>query len=265
MVLTLMTARCRSLSCSLLLVAFAVVSACSSAPPPPPVKTGGGKQVDPATAGTITGRITFAGTPPATEVIKMGTDQACVQGAGPNPQSDAVIVAADGGLKNVFVRIKSGLDSAYSFDAPTKAVILDQKGCLYQPRVLGIRVGQPLEVSNSDTTMHNVHSMPIVNQEFNKSTPVKGSRTTQVFTTPEVPVRFMCNVHNWMAAWVGVVEHPFFAVTDDTGAFSITGVPPGKYVVEAWHEKFGTQTAEITIAEKQNGTLTFTFKPAATN
>jgi plastocyanin len=260
-----MTVPCRLFSASPLILATFVISACSSAPPPPPPATGGGKHVDAATAGSIAGRIVFDGKPPAAKPIMMSFDQTCVQGAGPNPQSEAVIVAADGGVKNVFVHIKSGLDDAYSFEVPSKPAILDQKGCIYQPRVIGVRVGQPLEISNSDTTMHNVHSMPIVNQEFNKSTPVKGSRTTQIFTTAEVPVRFMCNVHNWMAAWVGVVPHPFFAVSDDTGAFSIAGVPPGKYVVEAWHEKFGTQTAEITVGEKQNGTLTFTFKPATTN
>jgi hypothetical protein len=260
-----MTVRCRLFVASALLVATLAFSACSSPPPSPPAVTGGGKQVDAATAGSIAGRVVFEGQPPSMEALKMSSDQSCVQGAGPNPQSEAAIVGAGGGLKNVFVHIKSGLDTAYSFEVPNKPAILDQKGCIYQPRVLGVRVGQPLEVSNSDTTMHNVHSLPIVNQEFNKSTPVRGSRTTQIFTVAEVPVRFMCNVHNWMAAWVGVVAHPFFAVSDDSGAFSIAGVPPGKYVVEAWHEKFGTQTAELTIGEKQNGTMTFTFKPPPAN
>lgn len=244
------------------LVLLLGAAACGSTPAPPPA-TGGGKQVDSATAGSITGRVVFEGTPPPREALKMTSDQSCVQGAGPNPQDEAVIIGADGGVKNAFIHIKSGVDPAYSFPMPAKAAFLDQKGCIYQPRVLGVRVGQSIEILNSDTTMHNVHALPLANQEFNKSTPVRGFKLTEAFTVPEVPVRFMCNVHNWMAAYVGVVAHPFFAVTDDSGSFSIQGVPPGTYTVEAWHEKFGTRTANITIAEKQGGTLAFTFNAAA--
>jgi plastocyanin len=242
---------------------LSVLAACGGQPAPPPAATGGGKSVDPATAGTITGRIVFEGTPPAAEPLRMGADGACVTAAGPNPQSDAVIVGADGSLQNAFVYIKSGVDPAYSFPMPTTPAVLDQNGCIYKPRVLGVRVGQPVEILNSDTTMHNVHALPMVNTEFNKSTPVRGFKLTEVFTAAEVPVRFMCNVHNWMAAYIGVVPHPFFAVTDASGGFNIRGVPPGTYTVEAWHEKFGTRTANITIGEKQNGTLAFTFTSAA--
>lgn len=191
----------------------------------------------------------------------MGTDAACVQGSGPNPVSDAVLVGADGGLQNVFVHIKDGLDPDYGFDTPTEEVVLDQDGCMYRPRVLGIRVGQTLKVLNSDPTMHNVHALPMANLEFNKSTPVQGSSTTAVFTVPEVMVRFMCNVHGWMAAWVGVKEHPFFAVTGADGTFSMEGVPPGTYTVEAWHEVFGTQTMTVTIGDSQRQTADFTFAP----
>src|SRR5262245_722674 len=126
-----------SVASGLLLVGVA----CSSpAPPPPP--SGGGKTVDQATAGTITGQVKFEGTPPPAEAIRMGTDQKCVQGAGPNPVSDAVLVASDGSLKNSFVYIKEGVDPAYSFAIPTEAAVLDQKGCIYTPRVLGVRAGQ---------------------------------------------------------------------------------------------------------------------------
>lgn len=236
-----------------------LVAACSS-PAPPPAPAGGGKTVDAATAGSITGHVKFEGTPPPAETLRMATDQKCVQGAGPNPQSDAVLVAADGSLKNVFVHVKDGLDPAYSFAVPTEAVVLDQKGCIYTPRVIGVRVGQTLEIVNSDPTLHNVHAVPLQNQEFNKGQPFQGMRERQVFTVPEVMVRFMCNVHGWMAAHVGVVAHPFFAVTNETGKFELKGIPPGTYTIEAWHEKFGRQTERVTITERGSQAVTFTFK-----
>jgi plastocyanin len=240
------------------LCSLALAAACSSPPPPPPAAAPPGKSVDPATAGSIAGKVTFAGPPPVPETIKMGVDPACVQNAGPNPQSDSVLVAPDGALQNAFVWVKSGLDG-YSFTPPTTPVVLDQKGCHYTPRVIGIMAGQPLEVVNSDPTMHNVHALPKINQEFNKGQPIQGKRDTWTFTAPEVMVRFMCNVHGWMAAYVGVTPHPFYAVTDSTGAFELKGVPPGTYTVEAWHEKFGTKTATVTVADKQSQTVSFQF------
>ena len=238
-----------------------LAGACSSEEPPPADATPG-RPVDPATAGSLSGKVTFTGAASPAEVLRMGTDQACIQGAGPNPQSDAVLVGEDGALQNVFVYVKAGLDSSYAFDTPVAPVVLDQKGCRYTPRVLGVRVGQPIRVLNSDPTLHNVHALPMVNNEFNKSTPTLGSNTTQTFTAPEVMVRFKCDVHGWMAAWVGVVAHPFFAVSDQTGAFEIQGLPPGTYTIEAWHEKFGTRTSAITIADKQAQTVSFSFTAA---
>ena len=155
-----------------------------------------------------------------------------------------------------------GLDPAYSFTVPSEAVVLDQKGCIYTPRVLGVRVGQTIEIVNSDPTLQNVHAVPLANQEFNKGQPFQGMRERQVFTVAEVPVRFMCNVHGWMAPYVGVVPHPFFAVTDEAGRFELKGLPPGTYTIEAWHEKFGRQTETVTVAERQTQTTSFTFKAA---
>ena len=254
--MTLKSLSVLSLACGL--AAFGL--ACSSEDPPPaPPSTGGGKQVDRATAGSLAGRVVFAGAAPTAEVLRMGSDQACVQGAGPNPQSDAILIGQDGALQNVFVYVKEGLDASYSFDVPAAPALLDQKGCRYTPRVLGVRAGQPIKVVNSDPTLHNVHALPLVNGEFNKSTPVVGSSTTQTFTAPEVMVRFKCDVHGWMAAYVGVVAHPYFAVTDASGAFAIQDLPPGTYTIEAWHEKFGTRTAQVTVGEKQAQTLSVTF------
>ena len=181
----------------------------------------------------------------------------------PNPVSDAVLIAADGGLKNVFVYVKDGLDPAYGFDIPTTTVVLDQKGCRYTPRIVGVRAGQPIDIVNSDPTLHNVHALPMANPEFNQGQPIQGFRTTRTFTTPEVMVRFKCDVHSWMAAHVGVVAHPYFAITKDDGSFEIPNLPPGTYTIEAWHEKFGTQVAKVTIGDKQSQTTSFTFTAKA--
>jgi plastocyanin len=193
----------------------------------------------------------------------MGGDRACAQVAGPNPTNDAVIVAPDGALQNAFVYIKGGLDPAYRFDPATATVELDQKGCRYVPRVVGLRVGQTLEIMNNDDTLHNVHALPMANQEFNQGLQSRGSRMQKTFTVPEVMVRFKCDVHGWMSAWVGVVPHPYFAVTKADGTFELKGVPPGTYTMEAWHEKFGTQTATVTVTDHQAQTVAFQFGAAA--
>lgn len=229
----------------------------------PKTSPAAGKKVDAATAGSIAGVIKFEGAPPPGVPVKLSKD--CVANAGPNPQSEAILVAADGGLQNAFVYVKAGLDPSYTYDAPAGPVELDQKGCIYTPRVLGVRVGQAIDVVNSDPTLHNVHAMPMVNQEFNKSQPIQNSHMLHTFTAPEVMVRFMCNVHNWMASYVGVMEHPYFAVTDATGKFEIKNLPPGTYTVEAWHEKFGRKTMEITVGEKQAQTMGLSFTATSEN
>jgi plastocyanin len=217
-----------------------------------------GKPVDAATAGTLTGRAVFQGTPPPAELLKGVTDLSCQKALGSSPTSDSVIVGQGGALKNVFVYVKSGLDPAYSFESATTPAVLDQRGCLYVPKVLGVRVGQPLEVLNSDTTIHNVHGVPFDNDEFNKGE-IAGMKITQTFTKPETMVKIKCDVHPWMASYVGVMTHPFFAVSGADGAFSVKGLPPGKYTVAAWHEKFGTKTAEVTVGPSQTQTIAFTF------
>ena len=229
--------------------------------PPAPTATPG-KKVDAATAGSISGTVTFEGTPPANAPIRLSKD--CVGVANASAPNEAVIVGANGALKNAFVYVKSGLDSAYTFDPPAKPVELVQQGCIYAPRVLGVRVGQAIDIVNADATMHNVHALPMVNQEFNKSQPRKDERMQHVFTVPEPEmVRFMCNVHGWMTSYVGVMEHPYFAVSDDAGKFEIPNLPPGTYTVEAWHEKFGRRQAQVTVADKQAQTASFSFNAAA--
>ena len=242
---------------SVCLIAAAV--ACGgSKPEPAPAASPQGKKVDAATAGSIAGKVKFEGTPPAAETLRMTKD--CAPGPGPNPQSEAILVSADGSLQNVFVWVKDGLDAAYTFDTPAKAAELSQSGCIYRPRVMGVQVGQSIEIVNMDNTLHNVHALPMTNSEFNKHQPTQGQRMTHVFTAPEVMVRFKCDVHPWMSSWVGVVAHPFFAVSDNAGQFDIKGLPPGTYTLEAWHEKFGKQTTKVTVGDHQDQKIDFTFK-----
>jgi plastocyanin len=254
------------MSCAVACLAL-LATGCSSEVTDKPAATAGaagaGKKVDTATAGVVTGVVKFEGVVPAAEIIRMTTDKKCITDAGPNPQSDALLIADDKSVANAFVYVKDGLDPAYSFDVPTDPVVLDQKGCIYTPRVLGVRVGQAIGIVNSDPTMHNVHAMPMSNREFNHSQPKQFTKISEVFTTPEVMVRFKCDLHGWMAAHVGVVAHPYFAVTDKAGEFSLPNLPPGSYTLEAWHEKLGRQTAQVTIAagQKLTSPITFTASP----
>jgi hypothetical protein len=137
--------------------------------------------------------------------------------------------------------------------------VLDQKGCRYSPRIFGVRVGQPLEMINSDATLHNVHAMPMVNQEFNRGMPQQNSQMTQIFTAPEQMVKFKCDLHAWMNAYGGVMPHPFFQVTGADGAFSLKGVPPGKYDVAVWTEKLGSASQTVDIGNSANASLNFTL------
>jgi plastocyanin len=213
---------------------------------------------DPATTGSVTGKITFAGTAPAPQPIRMTADPNCAQ-AGTPATTETLLVDSGGGLQNVFVYVKDGLGNR-TFAVPAAPVTLEQKGCHYLPHVFGIQVGQPLEIVNDDPTLHNVHATPKQNGEFNTGQPLKGMKSVHTFSTKEVMVPFKCDVHGWMNAYVGVLDHPFFAVTGADGSFALKGLPPGTYTIEAWHEKLGTQTQMVTVAEKETKDVAMTFK-----
>ena len=234
------------------------VAACGGAqqetPPAQPVVA---SPVDPATAGAITGTIRFTGTAPAPEPINRSSDPFCEQlGAA---TTETVVAGSGSTLQNVFVYVKDGLGDR-AFPVPSTAAVLDQKGCRYVPHVLGIQVGQTLEILSSDNTLHNVHAIPEQNREFNKAHQMAGIKHTHVFSTREVMVPFKCDVHRWMNAYVGVLDHPYYSVTGPNGTFELKGLPPGTYTIEAWHEKLGTQTQTVTIGEKQTSDVEFTFK-----
>lgn len=223
-----------------------------SGPPPD------AKRVDASKAGNIAGRVTLDGPVPGNPQIKMSADPICIRENKDGASLEGFVVDS-GGLENVFVYVKDGL-RGYYFDAPTEPARLDQKGCRYHPHVFGLQVGQPLEVSNSDPTLHNVHALANVNQEFNASTPFTGTKITKRFTAREVMVQFKCDVHGWMSAYAGVLDHPYFAVSANSGRFELKGLPAGTYTIEAWHEKLGTRTQSVTIGEKESKDITFTFK-----
>jgi plastocyanin len=221
---------------------------------PPP----GALRVDTAKAGGITGQVRFEGTPPANSQAKVASDPACAA-ANQGGLPFETFMVKDGGFDNVFVYVKDGLGNYY-FDVPTEPVKLDQVGCRYTPHVFGARVGQPIEITNSDNTLHNVHALANVNREFNFGQHFKGMKNTEIFTAREIMVPFKCDVHGWMTSFGGILDHPYFAVTANGGKFELKGLPPGTYTIEAWHEKLPAQTQQVTIGEKETKEITFTFK-----
>ena len=200
------------------------------------------------------------GTVPPAEVIRLDADPKCVALAeGAERRAEYVVVGDGNRLQNVFVYVKDGL-SGRMYPVPSEPVVLDQQKCRYVPRVLGIQVGQQLLIRNSDPLLHNVRAEGAINEPFDVGTPVQGMEITRTFVTREVMVPFKCNVHSWMDAYVGVVEHPYFAVTDAGGRFSLPQLPPGTYTIEIWHERLGTQTQQVTIAAQETKDLTFSLK-----
>lgn len=218
---------------------------------------------DATTVGTVKGTITVDGPLPANAQIKMNADPVCARLADGPQMMETYMVGPDGkSLGNVFVYVKEGLEGK-TFDTPTTPVTIDQQNCRYHPHVFGIQVGQPLEIVNSDPTLHNIHAVAKNNREFNNGQPLQNMKTTHTFTSPEVMVPFKCDVHGWMNAFVGVLPHPFFAVTDTSGSFSLKALPPGTYTIEAWHEKLGTMTQSVTVTAQQEVNVDFTFKASA--
>jgi len=214
---------------------------------------------EPLGSASISGTVAFTGDAPARKRIRQ--DPECVDLNAEPVQTEAVIVNENGSLRNVFVYVKEGLEG-HSFQAPSEAVVFDQRGCMYAPHVFGIQTGQTLKILNSDPLLHNIHALPKTNRGFNFGMPKKGDERERTFMTQEVMFKIKCDVHPWMGAWAGVLEHPYFAVTGDDGSFSIEGLPAGSYVLEAWHEEFGTQTLSLTVGDGEAVTGEFAFESA---
>lgn len=215
--------------------------------------------VDPATAATIRGTIRFNGKAPAPIEIDMGQDPACSYGSS-QPNMSEQYVVHNGGLANVYVYVKQGLEGK-TFAVPSTPAVLDQKGCRYIPHVLAFMAGQTLEIVNSDPTMHNVHPSPkaLSNAEWNVSQMPKGAPVEKSFHDPEVMMTVQCNQHPWMKAFMNVAANPFYAVSDADGNFEIHGLPPGDYTIAAVHEKLGEQTQKITVGPKEQKEVSFTY------
>lgn len=244
----------------LALAALVLSAACAGGSSEPPARTSSASPVDPETAATVSGLVLVDGTPPPTPVIRLDGDPTCASlNQGSERETESLVVGENKALQNVFIYVKDGLGQL-SFPAPTEPVVLDQQKCRYLPHVLGVQVGQPLAIRNSDPLLHNVRADGAINQPFNLGQPIQGITMTRVFSTREVMVPFKCDVHAWMTAYVGVLDHPFFAVTDSAGRFSLAGLPPGTYTIEAWHETLGTATEQITIGPKEIKSVNFTFK-----
>jgi plastocyanin len=172
---------------------------------------------------------------------------------------EEVIVNANGTLANVFVYIQSGLERK-TFAPPADPATIDQKGCRFEPHVLGMRAGQTLKVLNSDPVSHNIHPMPQTNREWNQGQAPGASPLEREFARPEIMIPVKCNVHSWMRSYIGVVEHPYFAVTNSEGTFELKNVPPGEYTIETWQEKLGKQQTKVTLAASATQSLDLSYK-----
>lgn len=214
--------------------------------------------LDSATVGTISGTVTFGGPAPTMKQLSMTGDCALLHRGRPVLAGDALV--DDGKVENAFVYLKEGLGDRV-FAVPETAVTIDQAGCIYRPRVVGVQTCQPLVFVNSDPMLHNVHGTPQLSTAWNFSMGAQGSRRTLRLERPEVPVAVRCDVHPWMQAFVGVLDHPYFAVTTADGAFTLRDVPPGEYVVASWHERFGAREARVTLAAKGTQQVGLAYGP----
>jgi Carboxypeptidase regulatory-like domain len=220
-------------------------------------------QVDPATAGTVTGKIRFNGKRPAPKPIDMSEEPACVEARHEAHEGKAydesLVVSKSGALANTFVYVKGGLEGK-TFAIPATPVTIDQSGCWFRPRVMGIQIGQLLQVDNSDPVTHNIHPMAAVNREWNHSQGAGDPPIQRKFIKPEIMIPVKCNIHSWMHAYIGVLGHPYFTVSRDDGSFAIRNLPPGTYSIAVWQEKLGTQEQQVTVAPHGEAEANFTYK-----
>lgn len=212
-----------------------------------------------ADTGQISGMISFQGKKPDLHPINMGKDSVCA-----SLHPDSVLpedgqVNNDGTLPNAFVHLVGGAGKLSS-TPPTTPVVMTQKGCEYEPHVLGVMVGQPFEVLNLDPTTHNIHVLSKANREWNVSQQPGSPSIVRKFQQPEIMIPVRCNVHPWMKAYIGVVSNPFYAVTGSNGKFTLKNVPAGDYTLEVWTAAFGTQKRHVTVRAGETSTADFTFE-----
>ena len=216
-------------------------------------------KVDPATTGSITGTIHFAGKKPAPKVIDMSEDPACVEAHHGKAYDESLVVGANGSLGNAFIYVKKGLEGK-NFEVPRTPVTIDQSGCWFRPRVLGIQTNQTLQVVNSDPVTHNIHPMAEINREWSHSQGPGDAPMNRRFVKPEIMIRVKCNIHSWMHAFIGVVDNPYYAISKEDGTFEIKNLPAGNYTIQVWQEKLGTQEQQVTVTAHNDTPTKFTFK-----
>lgn len=212
--------------------------------------------VDPATAGSISGTVHWSGPYPARSALDMSEDPSCVGANRGKVYDDSLVIGKHNGLAGAFVYIKSGLEGK-TFAPPSARATLDQRGCWFHPRVLGLETGQVLEIVNSDPVTHNIHPLAHLNREWNHSQGPGDPAMHQRFLKPEIMVPVKCNIHSWMHAYIGVVDNPFFAVTGQDGQFNLSNLPPGAYILALWHEKLGTREMKVTVTPHDTATVAF--------
>ncbi len=209
----------------------------------------------------VSGQATLSGTTPAETTIKMNADPKCIALYDEPVTTSFYSVDDDGGLANVFVYIKNPPEGDHP--VPSSPVVLRQKGCLYAPFVSGVRVDQTLRIENNDDNLHNVRAIARENRPFNIGQPAQTPPRDKTFKLPENAIRFKCDVHPWMEAWVFAMDHPFFAITATDGSFEIDGLPAGDYILVAWHSKLGEQEQTISVGTDGSASADFTFEGGA--
>jgi plastocyanin len=210
-------------------------------------------------ASSVTGTVTFAGTPPPPRPLDMAADPACAKKHSTPALNEMLVLGKGNTMGNVLVYVSKGLPSGKTYPAPSAPAVLDQNGCQYKPHVQGIMVGQTYKILNSDGVLHNVHALPKINKQFNMPMPANRKEATATFDKPEPVFNIKCDVHPWMSAYVGTFSHPFFTVTGPDGKFTLPNLEPGTYEITAWHERLGTQTASVTVAATGAKTQDFKF------
>lgn len=251
-----------------LLPLLAILFSCGAKPPAAPAGAPGEAKSaevklftpDPATVGTVRGEVLFSGKRPVAPPIDLSSDADCAK-LHPKGQipDESVVTGTGGTLRHSFVYIKAEFPDQ-RFAMPAEPAVIDQRGCQFGPRVLGLRTGQPLRVTNSDGVTHNIHPEPQRNREWNQSQAPEDGPLTRKFVRSEVMIRVKCNVHRWMRAWIGVLDHPYFAVTGEDGKFQIPNLPPGEYTLVVWHETFGTKEQKVKISPSATVESNFNFQ-----
>lgn len=216
-------------------------------------------KVDEGHVGSIKGTIRFAGKKPVAKLIDMSEDPACVEAHKVKAYDESLLVSRDGSIANAFVYIEKGFEGK-TFETPTTPVVIDQRGCWFRPRVMGIQTGQPLQVVNSDPVTHNIHPMAAVNREWNHSQGPGDEPILRKFPKTEVMIPVKCNIHSWMHTFIGAVDNPYFAVSGEDGSFTLPKLPPGTYTLAVWQEKLGTQKKQIEVTEGHDSVASITYK-----